>query len=203
MKKLLAFILVLFIFSSVPSQAVFAQSKSKNNKVATVAPKFGNTDGITAAQLKNYLEFIASDELEGRDTPSRGLDIAALYIAEHLKSWGIKPAGDNGTYFQKFPLKRSLIDANNTKLSLNNLSFTFGEDFLTTYTNSSVPASNIVYAGHGWVIKSKNINAYQGIDVKDKIVVVAGGFARDLRQRQRSASRDYHGEFRRFGKLER
>lgn len=175
MKKLLAFILILFIFSSVPSQAVFAQSKSKNNKTATVAPKFGNTDGITAAQLKNYLEFIASNELEGRDTPSRGLDIAALYIAEHLKSWGIKPAGDNGTYFQKFPLKRSLIDANNTKLSLNNLSFTFGEDFLTTYTNSSVPASNIVYAGHGWVIKSKNINAYQGIDVKDKIVVVAGG----------------------------
>jgi len=175
MRKSLAFILLLFIFSSVPQQAVFAQNKTKSNKATVTAPKFGNTDGITAAQLKNYLEFIASDELEGRDTPSRGLDIAAMYLASHLKSWGIKPAGDNGTYFQKFPLKRNKIDAQNTNLSLNNQSFAYGEDFLTTYTNSNIPASNIVYAGHGWVIKSKNINAYQGIDVKDKIVVVAGG----------------------------
>lgn len=175
MRKSLAFILLLFIFSSVPQQAVFAQNKTKNSKTTVTAPKFGNTDGITAAQLKNYLEFIASDELEGRDTPSRGLDIAAMYLASHLKSWGIKPAGDNGTYFQKFPLKRNKIDAQNTNLSLNKQSFIYGEDFLTTYTNANIPASNIVYAGHGWVIKSKNINAYQGIDVKDKIVVVAGG----------------------------
>jgi Peptidase family M28 len=176
MRKFLAFILVLAIYSGVPATA-FAQSKTKNSKSNAVAQKtaaFGNTDGITAQQLKNYLEFIASDELEGRDTPSRGLDIAAMYIAEHLANWGIRPAGDNGTYFQKFPLKRSKIDANNTNLMLNNLPFTFGEDFLTTYTNANVPASNIVYAGHGWVVKSKNINAYEGIDVKDKIVVAGG-----------------------------
>jgi hypothetical protein len=178
MRKFLAFILVLFIFSGVP-QASFAQ-KSKNTKVVATAPTFGNTDGITAQQLRNYLEFIASDELEGRDTPSRGLDIAAMYIADHLKAWGIKPAGDGGTYFQKFPLKRSKIDAQGTNLSLNNLSFTYGEDFLTTYTAANIPASNIVYAGHGWVIKSKNINAYQGIDVKDKIVVVGGGLPKGV-----------------------
>ena len=178
MRKFLAFILVLFIFSGMP-QASFAQ-KSKNTKAVAVAPTFGNTGGITAQQLKNYLEFISSDELEGRDTPSRGLDIAAMYIAGHLANWGIKPAGDNGTYFQKFPLKRTKIDANNTELNLNNLAFAYGEDFLTTYTSANVPASNIVYAGHGWVIKSKNINAYQGIDVKDKIVVVGGGLPKGV-----------------------
>ncbi len=172
MRKLLAFILLLFIFSSVPSQAVFAQNKTKNSKTTVTAPKFGNTDGITAAQLKNYLEFIASDELEGRDTPSRGLDIAAMFIASHLKSWNIKPAGDNGTYFQKFPLKRTIVDATNTKLSLNTQSFVYGEDFTTNF-NAGEVSGNLVYAGHGWVIKSKNVNAYQGIDVRDKIVVVA------------------------------
>lgn len=183
MRKFLALILLLFILSGVP--AITAQTKSKNSKnnsttAVSTAAKFGNTDGITAAQLRNYLEFIASDELEGRDTPSRGLDIAAMYIAQHLKTWGIKPAGDNGTYFQKFPLKRSKIDAQNTNLNLNNLAFTYGEDFLTTYTNANVPASNIVYVGHGWVIKSKNINAYQGIDVKDKIVVATGGLPKGV-----------------------
>ncbi len=179
MKKILVFLLVLFIFSSVPATAQ-PKVKSKKSTAASTAPRFGNTDGITAAQMKNYLEFIASDELEGRDTPSRGLDIAAMYIADHLRSWGIKPAGDNGTYFQKFPLKRYKIDATNTRLNLNNQTFTYGEDFLTTYTNSNVPASNIVYASHGWVLKSKNINPYQGIDVKDKIVVVVNSLPKDV-----------------------
>src|SRR3982750_1804861 len=61
-------------------------------------------DQIEIARLRADLTFIASDELEGRDTPSRGLDIAARYIAEHLANWGVKPAGDNGPYFQKVPL---------------------------------------------------------------------------------------------------
>ena len=183
MRKFTALILLLFILSGVPS--AFAQTKSKNTKTnsavnTSTAARFGNTDGITAAQLRSYLEFIASDELEGRDTPSRGLDIAAMYIAQHLKNWGVKPAGDNGTYFQKFPLKRSKIDSGGTNLSLNNLAFTYGEDFFTTYTNAAVPPSNIVYVGHGWVIKSKNINAYQGIDVKDKIVVATGGLPKGV-----------------------
>lgn len=41
---------------------------------------------ITAAQLKDYLSFIASNELEGRDTPSRGLNIAAKFIATNLST---------------------------------------------------------------------------------------------------------------------
>jgi hypothetical protein len=183
MKKFLAFILVLAIYSSA-SLSAFAQTKSKNSKTnsvaAVTAAKFGNTDGITAQQLKNYLEFIASDELEGRDTPSRGLDIAAMYIAEHLANWGVKPAGDNGTFFQKFPLKRSKIDVQNMRLELNGQSFVYGEDFFSSLTQSNVPASNLVYVGHGWVIKAKNINAYQGIDVKDKIIVVANSLPKGV-----------------------
>jgi len=183
MRKLTALTLLLFILSGVP--ASFAQTKSKNVKnnsanVASTIAKFGNTDGITAEQLRNYLEFIASDELEGRDTPSRGLDIAAMYIAQHLKAWGIKPAGDNGTYFQKFPLKRHKIDALNTRLELNGQNFIYGEDFLSSFNPASVSGSQIVYASHGWVVKAKNINPYQGIDVKDKIVVVVNSLPKGV-----------------------
>lgn len=187
MRKFLAFILVLFVlWGAAPSIAVNAQTKSKNVKAnsaataAVAAPRFGNTEGITAQQMKDYLTFIASDELEGRDTPSRGLDIAAMYIAEHLKSWGIKPAGDGGTYFQKFPLKRTRIDAQGTRLSLNGQSYAYGEDFLSNYIPASISGSNIVYVSHGWVIKSKNINPYQGIDVKDKIVVVVNSLPKGV-----------------------
>jgi hypothetical protein len=193
MKKFLAFLLVLFVLAGAPLETATAQTKVKNVKTnaktgggastatsAATAPRFGNTDGITAQQLRNYLEFIASDELEGRDTPSRGLDIAAMYIAQHLKSWGIKPAGDNGTYFQKFPLRRLKIDAQNTRLQLNNQSFAYGEDFLSSFHNANISGSQIVYAGHGWVLKSKNINPYQGLDVKDKIVVVVNSLPKGV-----------------------
>lgn len=179
MKKFLAFILVLFI-SGVP--AASAQTKGKNIKggaAAAAAPKYGNTDGITAEQLRKYLTFIASDELEGRDTPSRGLDIAAMYIAEHLERWGIKPAGDNGTYFQKFAIKRSKIDTANTRLELNGQNFAFGDDFLANYSPGSA-SGNVVYAGTGWVIKAKGVDSYAGIDVKDKIIVVTGGLPKGV-----------------------
>jgi hypothetical protein len=181
MKRFFALFLILFILAGVPAtaQTKIKNTKSSNSGGAATA-RFGNTDGITAAQLRTYLEFIASDELEGRDTPSRGLDIAAMYIAQHLKQWGIKPAGDVGTYFQKFPLKRSKIDVPNTRLELNNQTFVYGEDFLANFNPANVSASNIVYASHGWVLKSKNINPYQGIDVKDKIVVVVNSLPKGV-----------------------
>jgi Zn-dependent M28 family amino/carboxypeptidase len=56
-------------------------------------------DRITADSLRGHLSFIASDLLEGRDTPSRGLDIAAEYIAAQFRRAGLEPAGDDG-YFQ-------------------------------------------------------------------------------------------------------
>jgi hypothetical protein len=56
-------------------------------------------DHISAQSLKGHLSFLASDALEGRDTPSRGLDVAAEYIASQFRRIGLKPAGDDG-YFQ-------------------------------------------------------------------------------------------------------
>ena len=56
--------------------------------------------GVTAADLKSHVSFLASDALEGRDTPSAGLTIAGEYIASRFRAAGLEPAGDDG-YFQK------------------------------------------------------------------------------------------------------
>jgi hypothetical protein len=56
-------------------------------------------DHISADSLRGHLSFIASDALEGRGTPSRGLDLAAEYIAAQFRRAGLEPAGDDG-YFQ-------------------------------------------------------------------------------------------------------
>ncbi len=56
-------------------------------------------NSIRADSLRGHLSFLASDLLEGRDTPSRGLDIAAQYIASQFLRAGLEPAGDDG-FFQ-------------------------------------------------------------------------------------------------------
>src|SRR5688500_4538708 len=93
----------------------FSQRKNGSGSAASV---LGNVDAINARQLKDWLTFIASDELEGRDTPSKGLDIAAKYLAGHLASLGIKPAGDSGSYFQKVPLTLEKIVGRDTRIDL-------------------------------------------------------------------------------------
>jgi hypothetical protein len=56
-------------------------------------------DRISANSLRGHLSFIASDLLEGRGTPSRGLDLAAEYIAAQFRRTGLEPAG-NDSYYQ-------------------------------------------------------------------------------------------------------
>src|SRR5947208_10823314 len=56
-------------------------------------------DRISADSMRGHLSFLASDLLEGRDTPSRGLDLAAEYIAAQFRRAGLEPVGDEG-YFQ-------------------------------------------------------------------------------------------------------
>ena len=60
----------------------------------------GGINSIQPDALKEWLGYIASDDLQGRQIYTEGLGLAAAYIADHLKEWGVKPGGDNGTYFQ-------------------------------------------------------------------------------------------------------
>ncbi|MGE3465706.1 MAG: M28 family peptidase, partial [Pyrinomonadaceae bacterium] len=164
--------LVVYVFVAAMPAAANAQTKS--------AGSFGNVNAITAKQMKEYLTFIASDELEGRDTPSRGLDIAAMYIAQHLASWGLKPAGDGGSYFQKVPLRRKKVDTARTTMEIGGQTYAYGKDFLTGTLPASISGSPMVFAGNGWVLKSKNIDPYKGIDVKDKVVVVVNSLPKGV-----------------------
>ena len=155
------------------------EAQVRATKATTPTAARGNVEAITAAQMKDYLTFIASDELEGRDTPSRGLDIAALFIATNLARWGLKPAGEGGTYFQSFALRRDRIDPALSRASLGNQHFNYGDDFLAQLQAGSVSGS-LVYANHGWVVKAKNIDAYKGLDVKDKILITHNGLPKGV-----------------------
>lgn len=161
-------------FSSVPlAPHVLAQrtsSRAAKAAPASLASQRG-ADTITAAQMKAYLSFIASDLMEGRDTPSRGLDITAQFLATNLSHWGFKPAGDDGSYFQKIALSRDVIDKTETRVQLNSQPLVIGEDYIPAPRSGEANGS-LVFAGNGWFIKSKNFDPYKGIDPKGKIAIV-------------------------------
>ena len=78
------------------------QTKALARKGASAIPPEirAALDRISADSLRGHLSFIASDLLEGRNTPSRGLEIAAEYIAAQFRRAGLEPAGDAESYFQ-------------------------------------------------------------------------------------------------------
>lgn len=144
----------------------FAQSVKITKDERAAAEK------ITAAQMKDYLYYVASDEMEGRDTPSKGLDLTAKFIGTMLSRWGFKPAGDDGTFFQKIALKREFLDEKASSVSINGENLVYGEDvFRVSGTGNDPINAPFVYVGDGWMVKSKGLNPYAGLDVKGKIVV--------------------------------
>ncbi len=164
-------IAVLLVFAAVT--ITLAQKPNKRTVDA------GNVDYISQEQLRDYLTFIASDELEGRDTPSRGLNIAAKFIATHLSRWGYTPGGDNGSYFQKIMLNRTKVRPSATTVETGGQSFSFGTDYITTAVGATVSAP-LIYVKNGYIHKGKNVDPYQGLDVSGKIMVVLGGFPKGI-----------------------
>lgn len=139
------------------------------------------SDLITANQLKEYLDVIASDEMRGRDTPSPGLDSSARFIASKLKEWGVTTGGDSGSYFQRIPLLTYRVNSKNSFVSLNGRRFEYG-DFLNAFPflpqgrREAVVTGKMVYVQHGLIVKAKGIDPYQRQDVKDKILICSGAW---------------------------
>jgi len=176
MRRLLT-VLLLTSLLVVTLPATPAQRKSDRAKkvtAASVATQRG-TDTISAAELRDYLTFIASDEMEGRDTPSRGLDTTAKFIAMNLSRWAFKPAGDNGTFFQHIDLLRNRAGGAQTRVELNGQALVAGDDYIPVAGSGNI-SGQLVFAGSGWLIKSKNIDAYKDVDANGKIAVIFGSF---------------------------
>lgn len=138
---------------------------------------FGDPTLIQAGALRAHLEFIASDALGGRDTPSPGLDIACLYVASQLKLYGVEPAGEDGTYFQTITISPGAVDATKTTASIAGSTLTYGTDYFASMP-AGTASGGLVYVGRGMVSEDGSVNPYSGVEVKGKIVVALQGGGR-------------------------
>jgi hypothetical protein len=148
--------------------------------VARADERTGGLASITPAALREWLGFIASDELDGRATFSEGLGIAGGYIAAHLQEWGVRPAGDRGTYFQRVPV-RGVRSENRSTLTVevDGQSRTFkqgeGIEFQANVGAArTLTADAVEFVGYGLEAPGVNHNDLAGIPLKGKVVVWLG-----------------------------
>ena len=118
---------------------------------------------------------LASDDHQGRNTPSPGFDQAADYIIERLAKAGLKPAGDKGTFRQRYELRESRIDSNAASVSIAGRRFALGRHVAVRSLAGPLAGHlPVVYVGHGWVIPDRKIDPYAGVDVRGRLVLAHG-----------------------------
>lgn len=129
-------------------------------------------DAITAETLARDLEYLASDELRGRDTGSPGFDQAAAYIEARLRAAGVAPAGDDGTYRQHYDLVEMRVDTAETWVEIGDRRFRFGDDLvLRSFTGTIDATAPVVYVGHGWHAPDRGLDPYAGLDLRGAVVL--------------------------------
>ena len=142
-------------------------------------PAFAALETINPEHIRWHVRYLSHDLLEGRGTGQRGGDIAAEYIGTQFAEYGLKPAGDHGTYMQKVPLVGvttmpsttfSIVPKQGEPMDLKPLDEYVAYD-QTQQAQSDVDA-NIVYVGYGIEAPEYNWNDYKDVDVRGKVLLM-------------------------------
>jgi Zn-dependent M28 family amino/carboxypeptidase len=134
---------------------------------------------VDSERIRAHVRFLASDLLEGRGTGQRGGDIAAEYIATQFALYGLKPAGDNGTFLQRVPLEGIATQDDSTLTLLPNrgapIELSYRADFVAmddTGKPRDVISNGLLWMGYGIDAPEFNWNDYKDVDVRGKVLLV-------------------------------
>ncbi|MFP4489356.1 MAG: M20/M25/M40 family metallo-hydrolase [Bacteroidales bacterium] len=139
--------------------------------------KSGNIDNpeITIPELQEHINYLASDELEGRLPGTEGDNKSAGYIRDMLRSFGLSPAVDNG--LQEFEITASIEAGEDNRLVVDGNPVPADQFTPMAFSESTDFTGSVAFAGYGFSIMSDSLewNDYSGIDVKDKWVMILRG----------------------------
>lgn len=141
---------------------------------AQLSPPTGLTS-IREGELREKVTYLASKELKGRGDGSAELRIAAQYIAEVFRKNGLKPAGDNGTYFQNFQMFAPRLGEDNS-FKVGGDTLRSGQEYIPHYLSPSGAAEGaLVFVGYGVSAPHLKFDELTGVDVRGKIVLALDG----------------------------
>ena len=166
-------------------------------------PVFFTRTGIS---IQQHIEILASDELEGRMTGSKGAELAAKHISAQFAHFNLKPIGDAGSYFQEFEFtagRRIISEENRFSITRQvhgtqqELEFSVEQDFQPlSFSRNGVVEGEVVFVGYGLTVPGElgeGYDAYAGLDVKDKIVVALRYVPEEVEPERRQQLNRYAG----------
>ncbi|MER3413071.1 MAG: hypothetical protein C4341_02305 [Armatimonadota bacterium] len=152
---------------------------------------------ISADALRKHVEYLASDELEGRFTGSPGERMAGDYAKKVFEEAGLLPGGEKGTFFQEFPVRFGIEIGAGSYLRFRRGSETIeakpGKEFVPVYNGDALDGvtAPVVFAGEGVVTEDRD--DYAGVDAKGKIVIVFPSADRRLSNRVKARTAQEKG----------
>jgi Zn-dependent M28 family amino/carboxypeptidase len=133
---------------------------------------------ITEPAIRARVRFLAHDLLEGRAPGTRGSELAMAYVASELERMGLTPAGDGGTYFQRFPIvgMRAHPDGSPTAHGPGGTVTLQPSTDLIVSSGLQAPAARVdaevVFAGYGITAPEQRWDDFKDVDVRGKVLLV-------------------------------
>src|SRR5437870_6398441 len=179
MRKSVVVLFLILVISLITLQAASKQSRTADPSIQIPGVAINAMQKIDPERIRAHVRYLSHDLLEGRGTGQRGGDIAAEYMATQFAEYGLKPAGDGGTFMQKVPLVGittlpettfSLQPKSGGAMRLKFLDQYVGYD-QTQQAESEVDA-DIVYVGYGIEAPEYSWDDYKGVDVRGKVLLM-------------------------------
>ena len=151
------------------------------------------SDHPAAQRIAVDLRRLADDSMEGRETGSRGHDLAAAYVAAQFADAGLEPAGDDGGFFQTVPLLRAVPQAEGARLAVmrggRTIELKLGDQFLP-WANFSAGTHRVeapaVFVGHAIHAPDIGHDDFAGLDLAGRIAVLLPGAPQDFDDQHRA-----------------
>lgn len=151
---------------------------------------------ITSEEIQYHINYLASNELEGRMTGTKELYDAAIYLQNEFDRYGLYPLFE-GSFLQEFPFMAGIELGDNLVLKIHSgrsqTDLKINLDFIPlSFTDNLSISGNLVFAGYGISASDLSYDDYENLDVKDKIVIVL---------RNHPEKKNPHSQFERYSSL--
>jgi len=147
---------------------------------------------ITEADYVRRVGIMADDSMMGRDTPSPGLDMTAAYIASEFERMGLRPALDDGSFIQRYPLRSLAVDTAGSYMQRGSRRLVLGADilpFLADVTSGEATGGLAVASGSGNAARALVDNAVRGRHVIMVLPRNGSGLSQEIFQTMQAIAR--------------